>query len=159
MAVSLWPTVVDKLIDIWSALTITSPGGGTIAVCDGQPVGWQDITHGLAVGVDGAYPEGNSGRFEQEWRDAGPAPFAARDETGEIVCTLWRTTGDTGMRALRAGVFADLATLWDAVDEIGVIDARLVDLRLIQGDPMQAQTPAGALFELPFRLSYHAVIV
>lgn len=158
MSVSLWPVVVDRLITVWSALTITSPGGGTILVCDGQPVGWQDITHGLAVGVDGAYPEGNSGRFEQEWRDAGPAPYAARQETGEIVCTLWRTTGETTMSALRTGVFSDLAAIWDAVASVAVIDARLVDLRIMQGDPMQQQTPAGALFELPFRLRYVAII-
>lgn len=159
MAVSLWPVVVDRLIDVWAALGIVSPDGrGTIVVCDGQPVGWQDIAHGLAVGVDGAYPEGNSGRFEQEWRDAGPAPFAAREETGEVVCTLWRTTGDTGMRALRSGVFADLQAVWDAVASVDVLDSRLVDLRLTQGDPVQQQTSAGALFELPFRVRYRAVI-
>lgn len=158
MTVSLWPTVVDRLVDVWTALEIPSPYGGTILVCDGQPVGWQDIPHGVAVGVDGAYPEGNSGSFEQTWRDAGPAPFAGRDETGEIVCTVWRTTGDTGMRALRAGVFEDLDALWDAVAGIDTVDVRLADLRIVRGDPMQQQNPRGALFELPFRVRYRAVI-
>jgi hypothetical protein len=115
---------------------------------------------GVAVGVDGAYTDGNSGDFEQSWRDAGPAPDARRDETGEVVCTVWWSTGEDDMAAARSGAFAILDALWDAISTIWPLDPdanRVGSAWITRADPMMRRQN-GCLVEIPFRLRYRAVI-
>jgi|JI10StandDraft_1071094.scaffolds.fasta_scaffold10709_9 hypothetical protein len=160
MPASMWPVVVDSLIRIWGGLGLVGPDGAATGVHDGAPVGWDQMLSGVAVGVDQAYDDGNSGHFEQSWRDAGPAPFAAREETGEVVCTLWRQSGDDLMAPLRAAVFDDLESLWDAIATVSVLDPtgnRVTDVHVSRGDPVQRRTTAGCLVELPFRVRFRAI--
>lgn len=155
----MWGSVAGALVQVWSGLGLTVDGT-PVAVWEGQPLGWDEMPCGVAVGVDAAYVDGNSGEFEQSWRDAGPAPHAAREETGEVVCSLWVSSGDDDMAAVRTAAFALFDALWAAIADITTLDPsgnRVVSAWLARADPMLVRRQ-GCIVEIPFRLRYRAVI-
>lgn len=159
MPAAMWPTVAGSLHTLWSQLGLTLADSTPVGVWEGRPYGWDDMLAGVAIGVDGAYVDGNSGEFEQTWRDAGPAPDAHREETGEVVCTLWVSSGEDDMATVRDAAFGILDALWAAVDDIGSLDPtgnRVVSVWIARADPMLIRQ-AGCLAEIPFRLRYRAV--
>lgn len=155
----MWPTVVDNLMRVWVALDLSGPDGAPVQVWEGQPYGWDEMRAGVAVGVDGAYTDGNSGEIEQEWRDAGPAPWANRQESGLVVCTCWYSSGDDDMAAVRTAAFGLLDQLWQAVCDVDSLDPagqRVTAAWIERADPM-LRRQNGVLVEIPFRLRYRAV--
>lgn len=157
MTGSLWPSVVDALVDAMRGADL----GGAV-VFDGPPP--VDDSSPLAVAVGLATPEDagqSAGSTRQSWRDAGPAPFAAREESGMVRCTAWAFSGDDwDFRSLRAAV-ADLMDAIHgglaAVAPLGL--AQITDLRLAdEATWVQDQTPTGTTVEAMFAVAYRAII-
>ena len=147
---SMWAATVD-------ALLVAFAGATTVPVFDGIPVTYAELPLGVAVGVDGAYDNGTSGEFRQDWRDAGPAPWAHRDETGEIACTIWAQNGGDDLAALRTQVFDLLTALSAVIHTVNTLDPRLVDAHILRGDPIQRRTSGGVVCEVAFRVAYRAI--
>jgi hypothetical protein len=113
----------------------------------------------VAVGVDAASDDGTSGSIRQEWRDAGPAPDAHREEVGEIVCTVWSQSGDDDMAAVRTACFDILDDCLDSLHQITTLGlSTVLSVRgLSTATPVQRRTSRGVVCEVAFRVAYYAV--
>lgn len=154
MTAALWPAVAAGLVQAWTPAT-------TWPVFDGQPLTYASLECGVAVGINPEI-EQTSGGFRQEWRDAGPAPFAARQEAGTVRCSIWRLTGDSnGIAAARAEVFAVLDALVDAsaaVTPVGV-PALTSLLPVTSAEVLQQLTEDGTVVELTFTVAYSGLVI
>lgn len=156
MTASMWPAVVDAAVGI---LTAADLGGAR--VFDGPPPADDATLLGVAVGMptfDGG--EDTSGRVEQTWEDAGPAPIAHRRETGFIRCSAWAWTGnDFDFASLRSGVTTLLDAVWTAlaaVPNLGLTEVVGVQI-LDEAEWVQRQDERGTTCEAMFRIAYVAV--
>lgn len=152
MTASMWPQVTSALVTVFDAAV-------SCDVFDGIPTTYAELTSGLAVGTDVSFDDGASGSIRQEWRDAGPAPDAHREEYGEIACTIWSQSGDDDLAAVRAAVFDILD---DALDSLHTITAlNLPEVLSVRGladaKPVQRRTNRGVIAEVTFRVAYYAV--
>ena len=150
----MWTTVVDAVVDVLAAADL-----GGAAVFDGPPPIDDASLLGVAVGMADTGDD-TSGMVSQDWRDAGPAPIAHRQESGVIRCTAWAWTGnDFTFRALRAGVAAlldDVHTALASVAPLGLPE--VVGLQVLDDvEWVQRQDERGATCEAMFRLSYTAI--
>lgn len=152
MTASMWPQVTAALRTVFDAAT-------TVDVFDGIPATYAELASGVAVGVDAASDDGTSGSIRQEWRDAGPAPDAHREEFGEVVCTVWAQDGADDLAAMRAACFAILDDCLDAlhtVTDLGI--PQVLSVRgLSDAKPIQRRTSRGVVCEVAFRVAYYAV--
>ena len=153
---SLWPHVTDALVGGLRAADL-----GAAVVFDGPPP--VDDATGLGVSVGLASPddaEQSAGTTRQVWRDAGPAPFAARQENGTVRCTAWAFAGnDWDFATLRGQVAALLDGIQDGLAAISPLGlAQVTDLRLADEITwVQSQTPTGTTVEAMFAVAYQAV--
>jgi hypothetical protein len=152
MTASMWPQVADAVRAVFDAEV-------SVDVFDGIPATYAELASGVAVGVDAAYDDGTSGNIRQEWRDAGPAPDAHREEFGEIVCTVWAQSGDDDLAAVRATCFDLLDDCLDALHEIDTLGLpQVLSVRgLSTATPVQRRTTRGVVCEVAFRVAYYAV--
>ena len=152
MTASMWPQVAAALRTVFDAAT-------TVDVFDGAPVTYAEIASGVAVGVDVASDDGTSGAIRQEWRDAGPAPAAHREETGEVVCTVWAQDGGDDLAAMRTAVFDILDDCLDSLHTVTVLGLpEVLSVRgLADARPIQRRTQRGVVCEVAFRVTYYAV--
>lgn len=152
MTASMWP-------DVATALRTTFDAATTVDVFDGIPTTYEQLAAGVAVGVDAAYDDGTSGNIRQEWRDAGPAPDAHREEWGEVVCTVWAQSGDDDLEAVRATCFDILDDCLDSLHTIDVLAIpEVLSVRgLSTAQPIQRRTSRGVVCEVAFRVAYYAV--
>lgn len=148
----MWPQVAAALRTTFDAAT-------TVDVFDGIPATYEQITSGVAVGVDAAYDDGTSGSIRQEWRDAGPAPDAHREEFGEVVCTVWAQSGDDDLSAVRQQCFDILDDCLDSLHTVTVLAIpEVLSVRgLSSANPVQRRTSRGVVCEVAFRVAYYAV--
>ena len=91
------------------------------------------------------------------WSRVIDAPWAHRDETGEIACTIWAQNGGDDLAALRTQVFGLLTDLADVIHTVNTLDPRLVDAHILRGDPIQRRTSGGVVCEVAFRVAYRAI--
>ena len=154
MTAALWPAVVSGLVQAWTPAT-------TWPVFDGQPHTYARLEAGVAVGINPDI-EQNSGGFRQEWRDAGPAPFSAREETGTVRCSIWRQTGSSdGIAACRDEVFTVLDALAAAsasVTPVGVPQLTTL-LPVTSSEVLQQLTEDGTVVELVFTVAYTGLVI
>lgn len=152
MTASMWPQVASSLRTVFDAAT-------TVDVFDGVPVTYAEIPAGVAVGVDAAFDDGTSGSIRQEWRDAGPAPDAHREETGEVVCTVWAQDGGDDLAAMRTAVFDILDDCLDSLHTVTALGIpEVLSVRgLADAKPIQRRTSRGVVCEVAFRVTYYAV--
>lgn len=152
MTASMWPQVASALRTVFDAAT-------TVDVFDGIPATYAELASGVAVGVDAASDDGTSGLIRQEWRDAGPAPAAHREEVGEVVCTVWAQSGDDDLAAVRTAAFDILDDCLDSLHTVTVLG--LPDVLSVRGladaRPIQRRTARGVVCECTFRVGYYAV--
>lgn len=158
MTGSLWPAVVDALVDTLTAASIT----GDPVIFDGPPPADDASPRGIAVGMPSPTDvEEASGTVRQEWRDAGRWPDAGRSESGTIRCTAWAWTGDDWtFRALRSDVEALLSGIHAAVGATSVLGLEQVyDLRCMESvEWVQKQDTSGCTVEALFTVAYQARI-
>ena len=152
MSASKWHEVVDALISTFDAAV-------TVDVFDGIPITYAELAAGIAVGVDPAYEDGTAGSIRQEWRDAGKAPDAHREEYGEIICTVWAQSGDDNLSAVRNTVFDLLDACCDSLNTITVLNLpSVLSVRArSNARPIQRRTAQGVICEVSFQVSYYAV--
>lgn len=152
MTASMWPQVATALRTVFDAAT-------DVDVYDGIPATYEQLASGVAVGVDAAYDDGTSGTIRQEWRDAGPAPDAHREESGEVVCTVWAQSGDDDLAAVRAAVFDILDDCLDSLHTVTALGIpEVLSVRgLSSANPIQRRTSRGVVCEVAFRVAYYAV--
>lgn len=152
MTASMWPDVAAAIRTVFAASTLAD-------VYDGTPVNYEALERAVIVGADAASDEGISGTITQDWRDAGPAPAAHREEWGEVVCTVWAQSGDDDLGAVRDAAFAILDECLNAVHNIvslGIPEVtNLIGLR--SGTPIQRRTKNGVICEIAFRVRYQAI--
>lgn len=152
---SLWPLVVDELVDVLSAAGLAG------VVFDGPPPADDATALAVSVGMPTETDADSvSGRVSQVWRDAGPAPYANRQESGEVRCTAWAWTGDDfAIRALRAslaGLLDDISDALGAVTPIGIPE--VTDLRVLDSvEFVQRSDERGTTVEAMFTVAYQAV--
>lgn len=148
----MWPQVTTALRTVFDAAV-------DVDVFDGVPTTYEQIAAGVAVGVDAAFDDGTSGSIRQEWRDAGPAPDAHREEFGEVVCTVWAQSGDDDLSAVRAVCFDILDDCLDSLHQIDVLGLpQVLSVRgLSIAQPVQRRTSRGVVCEVAFRVAYYAV--
>jgi hypothetical protein len=148
----MWPQVTAALRTVFDAAV-------DVDVFDGVPTTYEQIAAGVAVGVDAAFDDGTSGSIRQEWRDAGPAPDAHREEFGEVVCTVWAQSGDDDLSAVRAVCFDILDDCLDSLHQIDVLGLpQVLSVRgLSSAQPVQRRTSRGVVCEVAFRVAYYAV--
>lgn len=154
MTASLWPAVVSGLVAAWTPAT-------TWPVFDGQPHTYAALPHGVAVGINPEV-EQTSGGFSQDWRDAGPAGFAARQETGTVRCSIWSQTGDADtIPARRSEVFAVLDALVAACATITPVGVPALTslLPATTAEVLQQLTPEGTIVELVFTVAYAGLVI
>lgn len=149
MTAALWPNVVTGLVSAWTTAT-------DWPVYDGKPLTWDSLDRGVAVGVEAALEDGQSGALRQSWRDAGPAPFAAREETGTVTCALWAQDGGQDMAGLRADLWACLDDIIDVAVQITPlgIPALTTVTPLATARPLQRWHPKGMFVAVEFDLAY-----
>lgn len=156
MTGSIWPQVVDAVLDVLDS----APLGGA-RLFDGPPPVDDASPLGVAIGMPGPVDgQDISGQTEQTWRDAGPAPFANREETGSIGCTAWAWTGnDFAFRTLRANVRGLLDAITDALAAITPLNLpTVIGLQLHSRiEWVQRQDERGTTVEAMFRITYAAV--
>jgi hypothetical protein len=152
MTASMWPQVADAVRAVFDAEV-------SVDVFDGIPATYAELASGVAVGVDAAFDDGTSGNIRQDWRDAGPAPDAHREEFGEIVCTVWAQSGDDDLAAVRSTCFGLLDDCLDALHEIDTLGLpQVLSVRgLSTATPVQRRTTRGVVCEVAFRVAYYAV--
>lgn len=152
MTASMWPQVTSALRTVFDAAV-------DVDVFDGIPTTYEQLAAGVAVGVDAAYDEGSSGNIRQEWRDAGPAPDAHREEWGEVVCTVWAQSGDDDLSAVRTTCFDILDDCLDSLHTVSVLGLpQVLSVRgLSTASPVQRRTSRGVVCEVAFRVAYYAV--
>ena len=152
MTASMWPQVATALRTVFDAQT-------DVDVYDGIPTTYEQLAAGVAVGVDAAFDDGTSGDIRQEWREAGPAPDAHREEWGEVVCTVWAQTGDDDLAAVRVQVFDILDDCLDSLHTITALGIpEVLSVRgLSSAKPVQRRTSRGVVCEVAFRVAYYAV--
>lgn len=156
MTASLWPAVVDALV---STLTAANLDG---VVFDGPPPADDSTMLGVAIGMATADDvEDAAGTTSQTWRDAGPAPQAAREERGTVRCTAWAWSGDdwqfAARRAQLAGLLDDISDTLAAVTPMGL--QQIVDLRLADSITwVQTQSKGGTTVEAMFTVAYTAIV-
>lgn len=148
----MWPQVASALKTVFDAAVETD-------VFDGIPATYEQLAAGVAVGVDAAYDDGTSGDIRQEWRDAGPAPTAHREEWGEVVCTVWAQSGDDDLAAVRATCFDILDDCLDSLHTVTALGIpQVLSVRgLGSAKPVQRRTQRGVVCEVAFRVAYYAV--
>lgn len=154
MSAALWPEVTSALVSLWQNVT-------TVTVYDGMPLTYGRMTEGIAVGVSVTEDDGSSGDFSQEWRDAGPAPYAKRMETGSIKCSLWVQRGDSNaIAACRTRVFEILALITNAAADFGQLNVSgLTSLTpVVMARPTQLLTDDGTYVELQFTVTYAGIV-
>lgn len=153
MTAALWPHVTAALASVWGQAT-------SWPVFDGQPHTYAQLPAGVCVGINPEM-EQSSGGFTQEWRDAGPAGFAARLERGTVRCSIWSQTGDAdAVPACRSAIFTTLDVLVDACSSITPLGVdSLTDLvPLTGGDVLQMLTADGTICELTFTVAYTGLV-
>ena len=153
MTASLWPDVVAGLISAWTQTT-------SWPVFDGQPHTYDRLEQGVSVGINPDV-EQTSGGFRQEWRDAGPAPFAARQETGTVRCSIWRQTGNaTDITDCRQQVFAVLDALVAATAGITPVGVPALTslIPVTSAEVLQQLTADGTVVELVFTVAYTGLV-
>jgi hypothetical protein len=152
MTASMWPQVATALRTVFDAQT-------DVDVYDGIPTTYEQLAAGVAVGVDAAFDDGTSGDIRQEWREAGPAPDAHREEWGEVVCTVWAQSGDDDLAAVRVQVFDILDDCLDSLHTITALGIpEVLSVRgLSSAKPVQRRTSRGVVCEVAFRVAYYAV--
>lgn len=152
MTASMWPQVATALRAVFDAAT-------AVDVFDGIPATYEQLASGVAVGVDAAYDDGTSGSIRQDWRDAGRAPDAHREETGEVVCTVWAQSGDDDLSAVRDACFDILDDCLDSLHTVTVLGIpEVLSVRgLSTANTIQRRTNRGVVCEVAFRVAYYAV--
>lgn len=152
---SLWPLVVDELVDVLSAAGLAG------VVFDGPPPADDATALAVSVGMPTETDADSvSGRVSQVWRDAGPAPFANRQESGEVRCTAWAWTGDDftfrALRASLAGLLDDISDALGAVTPLAIPE--ITDLRVLDSvEFVQRSDERGTTVEAMFTIAYQAV--
>ena len=152
MSASMWPQVTTALRTVFDAAT-------SVDVFDGIPATYAELASGVAVGVDATTDDGTSGTISQQWRDAGPAPTAHREETGEVVCTVWAQSGDDDLAAVRDAAFDILDDCLDSLHTVTALGLpEVLSVRgLADARTTQRRTARGVVCECTFRVSYYAV--
>ena len=152
MTASMWPQVTAALVDVFEAAV-------SCDVFDGIPATYAELSSGLAVGTDASFDDAASGSIRQEWRDAGRAPDAHREEYGEIACTVWSQSGDDDLGAVRTAVFDILDDALDSLHAITTLNLpEVLSVRgLADARPIQRRTSRGVIAEVTFRVAYYAV--
>lgn len=152
MTASVWGDVASALIEVFG-------GVSDVPVFDGLPVTHESLPGGVAVGIDPASDEGMAGESRQEWRDAGPAPEAARKESGEVLCAAWAVSGDDDMAGVRSRAFGSLSLCMDEAHKITSLGlGPLTSVGLSRLMVIQRRTSAGVICEVQFKVSYEAII-
>lgn len=151
MTAALWPSLVSGLVSAWTA---SAPAGWQ--VWDGKPLTWDQLERGVAVGVEAALEDGQSGSVRQEWRDAGPAPLAARQESGSVTCAMWIQDGGEDIAGLRSQLWDCLTVLTGVaiqIEPLGVDGLTWVSC-LSQARPLQRWMSDGCLVAVEFDVAY-----
>jgi hypothetical protein len=99
MATSIIPSLLDALVTECSAALTT------VAVHDGYGVSG-DVHDNLMIGVDDPFSDqaAPTAESQQSWANVGSG--RSRDESGDVTCAAYATSGTTDQAAVRAAAFA-----------------------------------------------------
>ena len=148
MAACRWPAVVDALLAVFDTAGIPA--------WDAEPA-TDAILTGVIVGAKLDNDQGLAGRFTQGYHDLGPA--ATRDESGVVHCVALAQTGDDDVKAARTTVFEVLSDVEDALRADPTLGlGSILRVEVAAGEVMQGRSPDGVFAELPFDITYTAII-
>lgn len=114
--------VIDALVALWGAEL-------DVPVVDGPGAGEDVYQAVVIVGYDGVSVDGRAGSWTQRYANVGPG--AARDETGEVLCSVFVQSGDGSFAELRGqalGLLGDMSAAVRADPTLGVDGVLWVEL-------------------------------
>lgn len=148
-----WGTVVTQMVSVFRAAT-------TVPVYDGIPATYAELAAGVAVGTQADSDDGQAGSLDQDWHEAGPAPFAHRKENGSVWVTIWAQSGNDDLASVRTvveQVMSDLVTSVAPVTTLGLPE--LVGFTMpARVDVQQRRTRRGVIAQLVITCTYEAII-
>lgn len=153
MTATLFTQVTDALVSVLSASL-------SVDVFDGRPRTLDDKRTGIAVGVDSNLRgDDAAATLRQVWREAGPAPFAHRDESGELVVSVWSQSGDDDFKPHRDAVASILDDVFEALAPVTTLGIpELIDLQILDSANIyQLRTDYGVVVEATFRVAWRGI--